>query len=114
MLSLALSVSFSAATHALPVEEPDLSITDEVKKSVTCFVFARELKLGQDTQNIYLSRVGKASTTFGAVYQLGLDTGMLAAYGFANASKLGGIAAARFDAASKLYKLYGCNANESI
>jgi len=113
-LSVAVALSFSAATHAIAVAEPDLSITDEAKKAVTCFVFARELNLGQDTLNIYLSRVGKASATFGAVYQLGLDTGMLSAYGFANAGRIGSVKAARLDAANKLYGLYGCSANESI
>ena len=117
LLFIATLVGVSISSVANAAQPVDLSITHEVKKSVACFSFARAQNLGDEVLNTYLRRIGKASGTAGAVYQLGYNEGLLDAYGYANASKFEefvSVKAARFDAAKALYKLVGCTINESI
>lgn len=110
-VAMFVAVSISSIAQAQIV---DLYVTAEVKQSVACFSFARAQGKGNEELNVYLSRIGKASESAGAVYHLGYNEGMLDAYGYANSSKFAGKVEARIDAAKQLYKLIGCTINESI
>lgn len=106
-----MAVSVSSTANA---QTTDLHITSEVRNAVACFAFARAQNLGHDVLDVYLKRIGKASGSAGAVYYLGYSEGMVDAYGFANASKLGGVKPAKLHAAINMYKLMGCTLNVSI
>lgn len=110
-LATLVGVGISGAVQAQPV---DLSVTQEVKKSIACFSLARAQNLGEEVLTTYLRRIGEASGTAGAVYHLGHMEGTLDAYGYANASKFKNAGFARLDAAKHLYKLLGCTINVEI
>lgn len=110
-LSVATGISFSAATQAAVV---DMEITEQVRKSVQCFSYARALDKSIEIQNVYLSRIGEANGTAGAVYHLGYTEGLLAGLASSNAQVLGSYAAAKLHAADYMYKFHGCTINESI
>lgn len=111
VLSLAVSVSFSAATQA---EVVDMQITEQVRKAVQCFSYARALDKSVEIQGVYIQRIGKANGTAGAVYHLGYTEGLLAGLASSNAQVLGSYAAAKLHAADYLYNFHGCTINESI
>jgi len=110
-LSLIIGASFSSAVNAQPT---DMRITQEVKKEVACFVYARHLGLATEVIGTHLQRIGKASETAGAVYRLGYVEGLIDGLGSANADRLGGFKAAKLHAAEYMYKLIQCDINEKI
>ena len=110
-MSLIIGASFSSAVNAQPT---DMRITQEVKKEVACFVYARHLGLATEVIGTHLQRIGKASETAGAVYHLGYTEGLLAGLAASNAEVLGSYKAAKIHAAEYLYNTIGCTINESI
>lgn len=110
-----LLIGALAGFNAAQATALDLNITAEVKKSVSCFSFARAQRLPSSTLDTFIKRIGKHSGDAGAVYWLGYSEGALDAYGFSNSSKFGGsMELARIDAATNLYKMLGCTINVSI
>jgi len=110
-LSVVIGGSFSSAVNAQPL---DMQITQEVRKEVACFVYARHLGLATEVITTHLHRIGQASETAGAVYRLGYVEGLIDGLGSANADRLDGFKAAKLHAADYMYKLIGCTINESI
>ena len=105
-----MGLSVHSAANAV-----DLQITQEVKKSVACFSFARAQRLPTSTLDVFIKRIGKHNGDAGAVYWLGYSEGSIDAYGFSNSSKFGNsMELARIDAATNLYKMLGCTINVKI
>ena len=110
-VSVVVAFSFSSASSAKPL---DMEVTQVVRKEVACFVYARYLGLGREAVGNHLRRIGEATKSAGAVYRLGYVEGMIEGLGSANAEKLGGFKAAKLHAAKHMYKIIGCDSNESI
>lgn len=112
--ALLVIATFVGVSISSTVSASDLGIDYEVKKSITCLVFAKTLDLPKSTLNVYYKRIGEARYEPGAIYQIGYTTGMLDAYGYANSGKFGNYTLSRMDAAKNLYDMVGCTINESI
>ena len=109
---MGLTFTNVASANVIPADMP---VSTTAYKAIQCFVFARAQSLPKDMVNFHLNAVGEEQKTAGGVFQLGYNGGLLDAYGYANSSKFGGSReAARRDAATKLYKLVGCNTNVTI
>ncbi len=102
IMALLASCEVSAEDH----EDKRLRVA---KHSATCYILGREMKLPHYELKIFMDRIGKYNGHPLVTYAVGYTDGMLDAYGTSNTPHFGSFAAARLNAATSLYKLFGCS-----